>query len=90
MTLRQNLITSRQSKLQEDTNFRVMGILKDNPKMTQRELAKTLGLSLGGLNYCPKALIRKGFVKMQIFNQAENKMKFVNLLRPRGIKEKSA
>ena len=83
-------MTSRQSKLQEDTYFRVMGILQDNPNLTQRELADKLGLSLGGLNYCLRALIDKGFVKMQNFNKAENKLKFVYLLTPRGIKEKSS
>ena len=83
-------MTSRQSKLQEDTYFRVMGILQDNPNLTQRELADRLGLSLGGLNYCLRALIDKGFVKMQNFNKAENKLKFVYLLTPRGIKEKSS
>ena len=82
-------MTSRQSKLQEDTYFRVMGILQENPNLTQRELADKLGLSLGGLNYCLRALIDKGFVKMQNFNKAENKLKFVYLLTPRGIKEKS-
>jgi EPS-associated MarR family transcriptional regulator len=83
-------MTSRQSKLQEDTYFRVMGILQENPNLTQRELADKLGLSLGGLNYCLRALIDKGFVKMQNFNNAENKLKFMYLLTPRGIKEKSA
>ena len=86
----QGFMTSRQSKLQEDTYFRVMSILEENPKLTQRELASKLGLSLGGLNYCLRALIDKGFVKMQNFNQAENKLKFVYLLTPTGIKEKSA
>ena len=83
-------MTSRQSKLQEDTYFRVMGILQENPNLTQRELADKLGLSLGGLNYCLRALIDKGFVKMQNFNKAENKLRFVYLLTPHGIKEKSA
>jgi EPS-associated MarR family transcriptional regulator len=83
-------MTSRQSNLQEDTYFRVMGILQDNPNLTQRELADKLGLSLGGLNYCLRALIDKGFVKMQNFNKAENKLKFVYLLTPRGILEKSS
>ena len=70
--------------------FSGMGILQENPNLTQRELADKLGLSLGGLNYCLRALIDKGFVKMQNFNKAQNKLKFVYLLTPRGIKEKSA
>jgi len=82
-------MTSRQSRLQEDTYFRVMSILQENPKLTQRELASKLGLSLGGLNYCLRALIDKGFVKMENFKKTENKLKFVYLMTPKGIKEKS-
>lgn len=54
----------RQAQLQEDTHFKIMRILHDNPDLTQRELADQLGMSVGGLNYCLKALIDKGFVKM--------------------------
>mgnify|MGYP000573694358 FL=1 len=46
-----NFMTSRQAKLQEDTYFRVMRILQENPDLTQRELAEKLGISVGGLNY---------------------------------------
>jgi predicted transcriptional regulator len=60
-------MTSRQSKLQEDTYFRVMRILQNNPDLTQRELAQKLGISVGGLNYCLKALLEKGLVKMKNF-----------------------
>jgi DNA-binding MarR family transcriptional regulator len=45
-------MTSRQAKIQEDTHFRIMRILQDNPDLTQRELADKLGMSVGGLNYC--------------------------------------
>jgi DNA-binding MarR family transcriptional regulator len=58
-------MTSRQAKLQEDTYFRVMRILQENPDLTQRELAEKLGISVGGLNYCLKALMEKGMVKMK-------------------------
>lgn len=53
-------MTSRQARLQEDTYYRVMRILQDNPDMTQRELAEQLGISTTGLNHCLKALIDKG------------------------------
>ena len=79
----------RKNHSQEDTNFRVMRLIQENPNLTQRELAYKLGISLGGLNYCLKALIAKGLVKMQNFNQAENKLKYVYILTPIGIKEKS-
>jgi EPS-associated MarR family transcriptional regulator len=75
-------MTSRQAKTQQDTNFRVMRILQDSPDITQRELAEQLGISVGGLNYCLKALMDKGFVKMQNFSSSKNKFKYVYLLTP--------
>lgn len=83
-------MTSRQAKLQEDTYFRVMRLLQENPDLTQRELAQRLGVSVGGLNYCLKALMEKGLVKMQNFQQSKNKFGYVYVLTPRGITEKAA
>ncbi|MBX3588565.1 MAG: MarR family EPS-associated transcriptional regulator [Ramlibacter sp.] len=81
---------SRQSKLQEDTYFRVMRILQYNPDITQRELADQLGVSVGGLNYCLKALVQKGWVKIQNFSHSKNKFGYVYMLTPSGIAEKAA
>ena len=81
-------MTSRQIQIQDDTHFRIMRILQENPDLTQRELADQLGMSVGGLNYCLKALIDKGFVKMQNFQNSKNKFKYVYLLTPQGIAEK--
>jgi EPS-associated MarR family transcriptional regulator len=83
-------MTSRQAKIQEDTYFRVMRILEENPDLTQRELAERLGVSVGGLNYCLKALMEKGLVKMQNFGQSKNKFGYVYILTPSGITEKAA
>ncbi len=52
-------MTSRQAKLQEDTNFRVLRLLQENLDLTQRELADQLGVSVGGVNYCLRALMEK-------------------------------
>ena len=82
-------MTSRRNDLQEDTNFRVMRLLQENPDLTQRELAKKLGVSVGGLNYCLKALMEKGLVKMQNFTHSKNKFGYVYVLTPRGIAEKA-
>ena len=81
-------MTTRQAQIQEDTHFRIMCILQDNPDLTQRELADQLGMSVGGLNYCLKALIDKGFVKMGNFQKSKNKFKYVYLLTPQGIAER--
>jgi EPS-associated MarR family transcriptional regulator len=83
-------MTSRQAQIQEDTYFRVMRILQENPDLTQRELAEKLGVSVGGLNYCLKALMDKGWVKMQNFQSSKNKFKYVYLLTPQGIAERVA
>ena len=83
-------MTSRQAKLQEDTYFRVMRLLQDNPDLTQRELAEQLGISVGGLNYCLKALMEKGLVKMKNFADSKNKFGYVYVLTPSGLAEKAA
>lgn len=83
-------MTSRQTKIQEDTNYRVMRLLEKNPDLTQRELAEQLGVSVGGLNYCLKALMEKGLVKMKNFANSKNKFGYVYVLTPRGMSEKAS
>ena len=82
-------MSSRQTNLQEDTNFRVMQLLHDNPRLSQREMAKALGISFGGINYCLKALIDKGLIKIHNFSQNNNKYGYAYLLTPSGISEKA-
>ena len=67
-----------------------MRILEDTPDLTQRELAKMLGISVGGINFCLNALIEKGFVKVTNFQKSKNKFGYVYLLTPRGIAEKAS
>lgn len=81
-------MTSRRSQLQEDTYFRVLRMLQDNPDMTQREIAEKLGISTSGLNYCLKALIDKGWVKVHNFSQSKNKFGYIYVLTPQGIANK--
>jgi EPS-associated MarR family transcriptional regulator len=83
-------MTIRPAKIKEDTHFRIMRILQENPDLTQRELAGKMGMSVGCLNYCLNALIDKGLVKMQNFSNSKNKFKYVYLLTPMGIAEKVA
>ena len=82
-------MSSRQSNLQEDTNFRLLRILNENPEITQRELAKRLGLSVSGLHYCLKALVEKGLVKVQNFSNSKNKIRYLYLLTPAGVSQKA-
>ena len=81
---------NRRAKLQEDTHFRVLRLLQENPDLTQRELAERLGISVGGLNYCLKAMMDKGLVKMNNFAQSKNKFGYVYILTPTGLAEKAA
>ncbi len=73
---------AQQAHPSEDTAFRVMRLLQANPDLTQRELAQELGVSVGGMNYCLKALIDKGWVKMYNFSQSKNKFGYVYILTP--------
>jgi EPS-associated MarR family transcriptional regulator len=73
-----------------ELQFRVLRLLESNPHLTQRELSKALGVSLGGLNYCLNALVAKGSVKIQNFKNSKNKWVYAYLLTPQGIAEKTA
>ena len=57
-------MAGQRSKLQEDVRFRVLRLLEDNPQITQRQLAKTVGVSVGGIHYVLNALVDKGLVKL--------------------------
>jgi EPS-associated MarR family transcriptional regulator len=83
-------MTSKRSKLQEDTHFRVLRLLQDNPEMSQRELAEAAGISVGGTHYVLSALIEKGLVKLGNFTAAEDKRRYAYVLTPKGIAEKAA
>lgn len=66
----------------------LMHILQDNPNTSQRQLAKKIGLSIGKVNYCLKALIDIGFVKVDNFNNSKQKIKYAYILTPKGIEQK--
>ena len=79
---------TRQQQLQEDTHFRVLSLLETQPDLNQREMAKALGVSLGGVNYCLRALVAKGLIKMHNFQANDNKLCYAYLLTPQGMAEK--
>lgn len=62
--------------------------MQENPKITQREMAKALGISLGGINYCLQALLEKGWVKVNNFQNNKRKLAYAYLLTPAGIAQK--
>ena len=64
-------------------------MLEDEPALTQRELAQKLGISLGGVNYCLRALIEIGHIKAGNFSKNPDKSVYIYLLTPQGISEKA-
>ena len=70
-------------------HFEVLRKIKSKPNSSQRELAKDLGFSLGKLNYCLKALQKKGLVKINNFKNNKNKINYIYLLTPKGIAAKT-
>ena len=75
--------------LNDELRYRLLKKLEQNPHMTQRELANEMGLSLGKVNYCVKALVEQGWVKMGNFRRHNSKLDYVYLLTPKGIEEKA-
>ena len=69
--------------------LQVLKALQEKPDITQRELAARLGVSLGQVNYCVKALVDKGHVKVSNFAASSNKLGYVYLLTPSGVAEKA-
>lgn len=74
---------------QEEIQFEVLRRLNQTPLVSQRALAKDLGVGLGTINFCFQALVEKGLVKMQNFSQSKNKLRYAYLLTPAGVAEKS-
>lgn len=72
----------------EDVSFRVMRLLEVNPYLSQRDIAAHVGISLGSLNYCLRALIDKGFIKLENFQNSKHKFKYAYILTPTGIAQK--
>ena len=81
--------TTEDNAAQEELRLRVMRLLEDNPKATQRQIASQLGVSLGGVNYCIKALVERGLVKLNNFAKSERKMGYAYILTPEGVTEKT-
>ncbi len=75
--------------LDENTHYSLLKTLEENPGLSQRDLAKKLGVSLGKVNFCLKALVTKGSVKIKNFRNNDNKLAYAYLLTPRGIEDKA-
>lgn len=72
-----------------DVHYKLMRLLEANPEVSQRDIARELGISLGKVNYCLQALIKRGWVKAINFRNSHNKAAYIYLLTPRGIEQKA-
>lgn len=72
----------------DDVRFRVLRLLSENPELSQRELAEAVGVSVGAVHYCLKALVEKGLIKLSNFSAAKDKRRYAYVLTPKGISEK--
>ena len=73
----------------EELDCEILYLLEHEPGITQRELARRMGVSLGRANYCLRALAGKGWLKMGRFRQSENKARYAYVLTPGGIAERA-
>lgn len=74
---------------QDEIQLKVLRMLHEQPDLSQRNLAKELGVSLGGINYCFKALVDKGWIKLENFSASKHKLGYIYVLTPSGLKSKS-
>jgi EPS-associated MarR family transcriptional regulator len=75
--------------LSEEDRYKLFRLIEASPQMSQRDLARALGISVGKVNYCLKALISKGWVKARNFKNSNKKSAYMYLLTPRGLQEKA-
>lgn len=75
--------------LPDESHLKVLRLLEADPALSQRELSHALGISLGKTNYCMRALLDKGLIKMQNFRNSDSKLGYAYLLTPAGITAKA-
>jgi EPS-associated MarR family transcriptional regulator len=75
--------------LTDEYRYKILKLVQSRPDISQRELAQQLGISLGKVNFCLKAMINVGLVKVSNFRNSKKKSAYMYLLTPRGIEEKA-
>jgi EPS-associated MarR family transcriptional regulator len=75
--------------LDEEVRYKLLRLLEPNPHLSQRQVAKELGMSVGKVNYCLNALMERGWIKVANFKKSNNKTAYMYLLTPRGFEEKA-
>jgi len=74
--------------LSDEMRYKLLKLLDANPRLSQRDVARELDISLGKVNYCLNALVRKGWIKASRFTNSRNKAAYMYLLTPRGMEAK--
>lgn len=72
-----------------EDDFKLLRLIKISPKISQREISRKSGLSLGKVNYCLKSLAERGWIKIKRFSKSDHKIGYVYIMTPEGIKTKS-
>jgi EPS-associated MarR family transcriptional regulator len=75
--------------LSDEYRYKILRLLETDPQMSQRDLARELGISLGKANYCLRSLMETGLIKANNFKNNRNKKAYMYFLTPRGITEKA-
>ena len=75
--------------IDDETRYKLLNLLHKKPDLSQRQLADEMGVSLGKANYCIKALLDVGYVKLNNFTRSKNKLAYAYVLTPKGLKEKA-
>jgi EPS-associated MarR family transcriptional regulator len=75
--------------ISDEMRYEIIRLLEANPEMSQRDVARELGISLGKANYCLRALVERGWIKVANFKNSENRTAYLYLLTPRGIEAKA-
>jgi EPS-associated MarR family transcriptional regulator len=75
--------------MNDETHYRLLKLIEANPQMSQRELADAMGVSLGKVNYCLRAVIARGWIKARNFTKSQNKRAYAYYLTPKGAAEKA-
>lgn len=75
--------------LDDEARYRLLKLLEQNPELSQRDVASALGISLGKANYCVRALVDRGWIKIVNFGRSGNKSAYFYKLTAKGISEKA-
>jgi EPS-associated MarR family transcriptional regulator len=77
------------NRYEQEIRYRLLKVLSQDSNLSQRDMAKRMGISLGKVNYCLSELAKKGLIKVNRFKSAKNKIPYTYMLTPSGLEEKS-